>query len=35
MNVYQEALENYAKATANAIGCLSDKIIKKEAGILF
>lgn len=30
MNVYQEALENYAKATANAIGCLSDKIIKKR-----
>ncbi len=30
MNVYKEALENYAKATANAIGCLSDKIIKKR-----
>lgn len=30
MNIYQESLENYAKATANAIGCLSDKIIKKR-----
>ena len=34
MNVYQEALENYAKATANAIGCLSDKIIKKKGNTI-
>lgn len=34
MKVYQEALENYAKATANAIGCLSDKIVKKRGSAI-
>jgi len=30
MKAYREALEQYAEATANAIGCLADKIIEKK-----
>lgn len=30
MQVYQEALASYAEATANAVGCLSDKIMSKK-----
>lgn len=30
MNVYQEALENYSKPVARAVGILSDKIIKNK-----
>lgn len=30
MSVYKNALAHYARSTANAIGCLSDKIIRKK-----
>lgn len=30
MEAYQDALENFAGATAGAIGCLSDKIVEKK-----
>ncbi|MCI8991572.1 MAG: cysteine protease StiP family protein [Eubacterium sp.] len=30
MEIYEEALKNYAGATANAIGCLADRIMEKR-----